>query len=426
MQFMKLHHKSSILLYLAIISILTITILGCGKAVKKSGKITLDLGMWSSSPPANKLVQDQIDAFEKKYPKIKVIKQISVGGNFNEWLQINVAGGTAPNISFINSMIVQDYIGFGALKPLTKYYTKEELKAYYPNLLKGFKANGIVYGIPKDFNTLVMYYNKDMFEAAGIPHPPRTWKELEETLEKLQTAGKQGKLGKNFKFPMSTLMQWNRFNPFVLQNGGRTYKDGKLLFNSPEACEALDWFMSLVKKGYIVVPTRMGNQSLGAVLGSGFTAIMFSGGWQVPYLRQAAPNLNYGMAELPMNKKKGSMLYTVCYSILNVADYPEESAKLLKFMTGPEAEKLTAKAGQAIPSRIEESKLFMKLYPEQKALATSANFSVVYCWGKGSHRIDKELNYVLLEMYINYTQGDKSLKAKPLLDAKMQSLKYAQ
>ena len=424
---MKLHHKFSLLLLcLSIFSVLSIILSGCGKAVNKDGKIILNLGMWSSSPPANRLVKNQIAAFEKKYPKIKVAQQISVGGNYNEWLQINVAGGTGPNISFINSMIVQDYIGFGALKPLTKYFNKEELKAYFPNLLKGFKADGVVYGIPKDFNTLVMYYNKDMFKAAGIPHPPRTWKEFDETLEKLQTEGKQGKLGKNFMFPMSTLMQWNRFNPFILQNGGRTYKDGKLLFNSPEACEALDYFMSLVKKGYIVVPTRMGNPSLGEVLGSKRTAIIFSGGWQVPYLREAAPNLNYGMAELPKHKKKGSMLYTVCYSILNASKHTEEAAELLKFMTGPIAEKMTAETGQAVPSRIEQSKIFMKKYPDKKALVTSADFSVVYSWGKGSARIDSELNYVLLQMYINYTQGNKTLKAKPLLDAKMKSLKYAQ
>jgi len=401
-----------------------VSLAGCSKKNVKDGEVTLRIGVWAGAPASMKLLDNQIAIFTKKYPKIKVSKLVAVG-NFNEWLQLNMASGTAPDISFIGSTLAKDFISYDAFMPLNDIFTQEEFKEFYSTLLDGFTAKGKVYGIPKDFNTLVMYYNKDMFKAAGIDHPPRTWKELESTLEKLKKAGKEGKLGKNFMYPMSTLMQWNRINPFIIQNGGTTYANNKLQFDTDAAAEAIDFFFSLVKKGYIMGPKKMGNPSLGTVLGYKNTAIIYSGGWQIPYLTEAVPNFNYGIAVLPKHKKRGSMLYTVAYAMLSKTKHPKEAALLLKSMVGTESEKLTAKSGLAVPSRIKVAEYFSKNYFPRKALATQAPYSVVFSWGLGFQRIETELDNLIERMYINYTLGDKSMKAKPLLDRAMNSLKYA-
>ena len=404
---------------------LIILLIGCGKNSKnaKDKQIELYLGISSSSPEETNLLDNQIAAFEKENPNIKVVKQIAIG-NFNEWLQINVAAGTAPDLTYINSDIAKDYISYGVFKNLNDYFTQEELADFYPSLLSGFSVDDKLYGIPKDFNTLVMYYNKDMFKAAGIKGPPKTWKELSTTLDKLKKAGQKGKLGEDFLYPMSSQIEWNRLAPFIYQNGGNTYENNKLVFDSKAAAEALDFFFSLVKKNYVVQPIRMGNKSNGTVFGQRKTAIIYTGGWQIPYLKVAAPNLNYGIARLPGNIRNGSILYTVAYAVLEKSKHPDETVKLLKFLTGVQAEKMTAKVGLAVPSRISVRTYFEDLYPNMTALATQADYSFVFNWGISSDRVNSALNKVVSKMYIDYTFNNKEPKAQKLLNETANTLKY--
>ena len=404
---------------------LILLLFGCSnKENGKNGKTVLRLGIWGSSPEETKLMDRQIKLFEELNPEIIVKKQIAVG-DFNEWLQLNVAAGTAPDVSYVDVYLAKDYINYNAFKCLNDYFTKNELKAYYPSLLEGFTVDGKVYGIPKDFNTVVMYYNKDMFKKAGIITPPKTWNELNIALEKLKKIGDEGKLGKNFKYPMSLVLEWNRVAPFILQNGGNTYKNGKLVFNSQQAADAIDYVLSLMKKDYLAGPKQMGNSSTGAVFGEGKTAIIYSGGWEIPYLREAAPNLNYGVAELPGNKRKGTTLFTVSYSILAKTEHLEESVKLLKFLTGKQAEKMLAETGLAVPSRIDVEKYFIEKNPGLKSLALSAEFGTVFNWGKNCAIKNKELNDILTVFSVDYTVGDKSLKSKPYLDSLVKKLNFA-
>jgi len=230
---------------------IVLLLFGCSKnEATSNGKVVLKLGIWGSSPEETKLMDRQIELFEKLNPDITVRKEIAVG-DMNEWLQLNVAAGTAPDVCYVDVMLAKDYINYNAFKQLNDYYSPEDLKEYFPSLLEGFTVDGKVYGIPKDFNTIVMYYNKDMFKTAGIETIPQNWKELDSTCKKLQTAGKQGKLGKDFKYPMSFVMEWNRVAPFVLQNGGHTYKDGKLSINSKEVAGGVDFVFDLMKKEYL-------------------------------------------------------------------------------------------------------------------------------------------------------------------------------
>jgi multiple sugar transport system substrate-binding protein len=399
-------------------------VLGCSNKNKENNKVTVKLAVGSSSPEETKLLDSLIALFEKENPKIRIKKQVVVG-DYNEWLQISVAAGTAPDVTCVDVYLAKDYINYNAFLCLNKYFTKDELNAYYQNLLEGFTIDEKVYGIPKDFNTLVMFYNKDMFNAAGISSPPKTWNELDITLRKLKKAGKEGKLGKNFKYPMTINFEWNRVNPFIVQNGGATYENGKLIFNSQQSENAVDYVFSLMKNGYLAGPKEMGNPSSGANFGEGKTAIIYSGGWDILYLKEAAPNLNYGVAELPGNIKKGTTLYCIAYSILSKSEHPEEAVKLIKFLTGKQAEKMIADSGLAVPSRIDIAKYYTDKYPYLKPLAESAKFGTVFNWGKNCAIKNKELNDMLTVFYVDYTVGKKSLKAKPLLDSLLKKLSFS-
>jgi multiple sugar transport system substrate-binding protein len=172
-------------------------------------------------------------------------------------------------------------------------------------------------------------------------------------------------------------------------------------------------------------PKEMGNPSSGAVFGEGKTAIIYSGGWDILYLKEAAPNLNYGVAELPDNIRKGTTLYCIAYSILSKSKHPEEAVKLIKFLTGKQAEKMIADSGLAVPSRIDIAKYYTDKYPNFKPLAESAKFGTVFNWGKNCAIKNKELNDMLTVFYVDYTVGQKSLKAKALLNSLVKKLSFS-
>ena len=129
-----------------------------------------------SGPDESALVNQQIANFNKLYPNVKVTRE-DIAQDYDTKIKTEVAANSAPDIYYRDSLAVPDDIADGVLEPLDSYVAKMNVdtKDFYPALLKAFTGpDGKLYGLPKDHNTLVMFYNKDMFAKAGITTPPPT------------------------------------------------------------------------------------------------------------------------------------------------------------------------------------------------------------------------------------------------------------
>lgn len=387
---------------LVLSAVLTTGILaGCGKAAetdatKKDENVVVTLGCWASSPSETKLLDDQIQEFQNQYPNI-VIKRQVITGDYNQGMQTKIASGTEPDVYYLDVSNATTFMSKGVIEPLDKYIDKEDVKDFEPNLLAGFQKDGKTYGLPKDYNTLALFYNKEMLDKAGVK-VPTTWAELEAAAQKLTSGDVKG---------LCMADDSARFIPFLLQGGGKIADGDKVAFNTPEAAKGLDFYYSLIKKGYAAVPKDMGAGWQGDALAQKKAAMVIEGGWLIPFMKDAAPAVNYGIAKLPKGDKEADLAFTVAYVMSKKAKNKEAAATVINFLTSKKAEQMVSDSGLAIPSRKSMSGEFTKKFPERAALVEMTSVSQVYDFGiNGSKMID------------NLTKAGEKLRLTKDVDAK--------
>jgi len=336
--------------------------------------VTIKLGMWSSSPAEKKIVDDQIAKFKEKYPNIDVQIETIVG-DYMQKLQTELASNTAPDIFYLDSMPAPQLMSSGVLEPLDDYIKKYnvDVNDFEPALLSAFQWEGKTYGLPKDFNTLALFYNKDMFKAAGINEPPKTWEELRDVAKKLTKDGVKG---------LVLSADLARFDAFINQNGGSVYQDGKVTLNLPQNAQALDFYVGLITKDKVAdTPQNMGEGWNGDAFAAKKAAMAIEGGWMIPFLKEKAPDLNYGIVELPAGKQKSTMAFTVAYVMNKNSQHKDEAFKLIEFLTGKEGQQFVVDSGLALPSRKSMQEGFKEKYPERAAFVDGASYAVPWQFG---------------------------------------------
>lgn len=339
-------------------------------------EVVVRLGCWGGNDAETKMLDDQIQAFQNKYPNI-IIKKEVITGDYLQAIQSKIASKTAPDLYYLDVALASKFMKEGIIDPIDEYLDKEDMKDFFPNLLQGYQMNGKTYGIPKDYNPLVLYYNKDMFEKAGV-QPPTTWDELKVAAEKTTKDGV-------FGFCLENDPQ--RFGAFILQNGGKINDGDKPAFNTPEAVQALDFYYSFAKNKSGATFKDMGTDWAGAAFAQKKTAMIMAGGWVIPYMAQNGPDVKYGMVTLPKGKQNGNLMFTVAYVLNKDSKVKKEAMEVSKFLTGKDGLKIVAESGLAIPSRKSMADVYTAKFPERKALIDGTQGATVANYGLNGSKI---------------------------------------
>jgi multiple sugar transport system substrate-binding protein len=343
---------------------------------KSSENVVITLGCWGSSPSETKLLDDQIQAFQNDNPNITIKKQVQVG-DYMQAIQSKIASKSAPDIYYLDVSLADQFISKGVIDPIDDYIDKEDVKDFYPNLLGGYQKDGKTYGLPKDYNSLVLFYNQEMFDKAGLK-PPTTWEELKEVAPKLTN-------DKAVALCLENDAQ--RFGAFMLQAGAKINDGDKAAFNTAEGAKGLDFYYSFHKDGYAKTPKDLGVDWAGPALAQEKAAMVVAGAWIIPFMKDNAPNVKYGMVKLPKGEKEGGLLFTVAYVLNKDSKNKKEAAEVLKYLTGKDAMQMVATAGLAMPSRQSMAGEFTKTFPERQALVDMAPASTVANYGLNGSKI---------------------------------------
>lgn len=178
--------KISVLI-MAFVFILT----GCsnesgGEAGASSDQTEITLGFYSSGS-ADEKMNELIEKFEEEHPDIKVNTQNAPYQQFFQKLDTQIAGGTAPDVWLSDGVFVQKYAERGAAKDLTEWINEDLNKDEYYGLDFNKDADGKYWGVPQGIQIGALFYNKDMFDQAGVDYPDEnwTWEDLKEAGAKL-------------------------------------------------------------------------------------------------------------------------------------------------------------------------------------------------------------------------------------------------
>jgi multiple sugar transport system substrate-binding protein len=248
-----------------------------------------------------------------------------------------------------------EYISAGKLLNLSPYMANSGIKAsdYYSSLISPFTcASGQVYGLPKDWNSLGVFYNKTMFQQAGLATPGAnwTWSDFQNDAQKLtQNAG-------TAKAVYGTVLaaDLSRWGAILLQNGGTVLnKTGtQSTFNNQAGISALEYYDSFFKNKTGALPTTVGASWNGDAFGQQRAAMVLEGGWLTPYMASTYPSVQYGIAPLPAGPTgtRADLSYTNAWSASASTKHPEATWEFIQYMTGATVQESQLNAGFALPT----------------------------------------------------------------------------
>jgi multiple sugar transport system substrate-binding protein len=252
--------------------------------------------------------QKQFDElFMKRHPNIEVKAENTPWGEFRQKYVAQAAGNALPDLLYCQFSWAQDLIKNGLFVALDDYIQKESafnLADFTPASLISYQRDGKLWGVPYDEGPANLYYNKDLFDAAGIGYPDDTW-----DLEKLKEVAIQLTKGEgpNKQFGLGELPSLGDtlVAPPYLMPFGATYltepKEDQCLINKPEAVAALEWWEELRTKGAVPSPADMQNVAWPAFQ-FGKIGMTQQGSWATPPIA-AGSKFNWDIAMWPKGPK---------------------------------------------------------------------------------------------------------------------------
>jgi multiple sugar transport system substrate-binding protein len=369
------------------------------------------LSGWAASPEETALLQSLLLDFTAENPDI-VVKYEPITGDFWATLKTSIAAGTEPDIYYMDIFQFPAFVQDDVMLPLDDFMAKTGTKKeeFIPSLIDAFSANGKVYGIPKDFNTLGLFYNKDLFAKAGVAEPTDdwTWDDLKAAAQKLSDPA-------NNVYGLGVPADAGRFPIFVFQNGGAimTPDFQDTLLDAPEAIEAGKFYTSFRAEKIGAIPADVGEGWQGTVFGKGQFAMVYEGGWLIPYLKQQFPNINYGVVTPPAGPKgEGNLIFTVAYVISKNSKNPEAAWRVINYLTSEAAQKKVMESGFALPTRLSlQESDYLKTNPASAAIFRGAlQGARPFMWGLVGSDVNDQMTKALERVYLENMSVEESFK----------------
>lgn len=356
--------------------------LALSMSVAAQEAVKLTLAGWSSSPEEDAALQALLTQFTEE-TGIEV--EFAPSPDFVTTMQTAFASGEYANVFYIDSSKLPDWVEAGVVA--VGEGKIENPEGFYASLLDVFTYDGILYCPPKDFSTMALQYNKDLFDAAGVEYPTAdwTWDNLKEAAAKL-TDKDAGVIG------LVTPPNFERWLPFLYQAGGVIFdEDGNYAMDSDAARAALEFYIGFSADGSGGPPSVVDSGWGGEAFGKGLAAMAMEGNWVINFLLQNYPELNWGVTEMPTGPDgtKATMAFTVCYGVAAANEYPDESWQLVNFLTGEEGQKRAAEVSFGpMPTRASAAETYLKTW-ETRTEGTKFNAADVQAFIAGadySHR----------------------------------------
>jgi multiple sugar transport system substrate-binding protein len=309
---------------LGITGVAALTLSGCA-APAESGPVTITYSNFISNDGNEENLQAIVDAFEDANPDITVEVTTLPYGDYGTALQTDLAAGSVSDVFDIEFANYAQYQANGVLAPIEV----ENADAYKPSLLEAYATDGVQYALPSSFSDVVLYYNADLFDAAGLDYPTNdwTWDDERAAAEALtdQAAGVWGD-----HQPVS----FYEYYKALAQNGGEFLNaDGTAVaFNTPEGIEAAEW---LVGKSGTVMPTIEQGQGTPDfdtnLFKEGKLGMLHSGIWvfgafaDVPF--------TWDIAVEPGNTTQASAVFSNAVGVSATSEHVEAATKWAEFLT---------------------------------------------------------------------------------------------
>ncbi len=299
------------------------------------------------------ITQSAIDAFQKTHPKIKVELQSVPEGYDDKVMTANAAGNTPDGLLMWNT---SQFAEAGVVENLSPFIAKDkfDMGQYLPVLKSWSEYKGGVWGLPKDYTPRAIYYNKKVFDGAGVPYPQAgwTWADFTAIVQRLTN----GKTGADARYGYVAIPGHTyAMQQYIWANGGDLCSpDGKTAsgyINSAAVAGVVKWYKGLFDLS-ISTGTMDAYQNLGQTeFQSGIVGMMDNGIWPLATFTQDT-SLSFGIAAPPVPRKGAALspiIHSATWSMFAKAKHKDAAWQLIKFLGSPDGIRINCAARWALP-----------------------------------------------------------------------------
>lgn len=317
------------------------------------------IGFMVFGDPAEKAAYETlVEAFKRRRPGIDVqMIHIPSQNDYRKRLGADFAAGTPADVVLINYRRYAPYAAKGALEPLGPYLAQSELikeDDFYPEALTPFRWNGELICIPQNLSSLVVYYNKRLFDEARLAYPQAgwSWDDFVATAQGL-TKDTDGD-GKIEQYGVGTSVEAIRAIPFIWQSGGEIVDNSErptaLTLDRPAARTAIQWFVDLQVKHHVAPDAvqEEAEDSESRFL-NGRLGMLFNSRRGVPTYREIS-GFEWDVAPLPTGEQAATMLHADAYCLPAASKQKAAAWAFIEFANSTEGQGIIAQSGRTVPS----------------------------------------------------------------------------
>lgn len=306
--------------------------------------------LWFGSEEETAVIRDIVRQFEEDNPDVTVVIQMVEWLRYNEKLLTMLLGHRAPDIARISVQWCKRYAELEAFADISHMIAADEYSDFVESRLASCRDGERLFGLPHSSIALMMYYNVDLIEKAGIQIPQSpddawTWDELEENCRK--TMKETG-----VHYGWSTFRGFFPLVPFFYQRGGRLFDDSlsHSTFARSENIKALEWFIEQHRQGIAPPSSWTGGDPGTQLFMRGYCAFHIIGNWSLISFSRRITEFKWDVTYLPRDKRRATNVGGENLVIFNTGK-EQAAVRLLRYLTDKEQLAEFSKKALFIPTR---------------------------------------------------------------------------
>lgn len=366
-----------------------------------NGDVTLTYSIWDSVQEPG--MQAAADVFNERNDDIHVNVEVTPWDQYWTKLESSAQGENLPDIFWMHSNEIAKYSEGNVLYDLTEAIETGDVDlANYPaELNELYEVDGKILGVPKDYGTIGLWYNKEIFDEAGLDYPNETWT-WDDLLENAIELTDEENDVYGFLAPLN---REEGYHNFIYQNGGQVLSDDKSQsgFRSPETVEAVQWYADLsTVHGVSPDSGAFAENAPLSYFQSGRAAMLFQGSWMTGEIaNNEYSNKVADVTVLPAGNERASIFNGLANSVSATTNHPEEAIRFLEFLSSEEGMALQGQEGGAIPAYAGADSSFIEAYPQfnTQAFLDMMDYGVIKPYSRYTTRWENVENNALIPVF---------------------------
>lgn len=344
-----------------------------GGDASSSSVTTIRYARWGI-PEEIQAERELVREFEAANPDIRVKIEFGSWGEYWNKLQAQMAAGTAPDVFLLNGGYLHEYASRGQLEDLQQRFAGDaDLSEddYFPVVMASQRFNGGLWALPRDCNTVAIFYNKSLFAKHGVEPPTADWT-WDEFLAKARALtvdeNKDGRM-ESYGFLASFESMEGHYVSWIWQNGGRVMSEDhqRAMIGEPAAVEALEFYSGLVTKEKVSPDAAQASTFGSNMFLTGKLAMASEGSWMLRTFSQI-DGFEWGIAPLPRGREVVAPVNGLGNAVYARSRNKDAAWRLVKFLASRQYQERLAQSGTSIPAlrEVANSPLYLDGKPAGK------------------------------------------------------------